>query len=208
MNGRQKNKGLLTSMAAATTPVARSSLPDMLWNWHSELGILALVATITTTVAVRDGLIWLAVLAVAVLAVMLILLSWLPARRRIIATAWCLITPHRVRVGCAQAWVQTRNGRLPVVIRTNSADYGEQVLLWCRAGITPRDLAAAREVLAVACWATDVRVLPHRRYPHLVRLEIIRNQPSRTVVPPPRRPSPEEESEESREDAGITGQRL
>jgi hypothetical protein len=64
-------------------------------------------------------------------------------------------------------------------------DYGERVRLWCPAGITAADLIAAREILAAACWATEVRVSPGIRYAHLVTLEIIRNShPERTEPTP------------------------
>jgi hypothetical protein len=64
---------------------------------------------------------------------------------------------------------------------TVPTDYGERVQLWCRAGITAADLFAARQVLAAACWATQVRVIPGVQYAHLVTLEVIRNRyPERT----------------------------
>lgn len=109
-----------------------------------------------------------------------------PSRARIIARAWCVITPHRVLTGCVNAWVQTRSGRLPVVWSVAPADFGERVRLWCPAGITAADLNAARQVLAAACWATEVRVIPGTRHSHLVTLEIIRNAyPERTGPTPP-----------------------
>jgi hypothetical protein len=43
-------------------------------------------------------------------------------------------------------------------------------------GLTAADLFAARQVLAVACWATDVRVIPSVQHAHRVTLEAIRNQ--------------------------------
>ena len=52
-------------------------------------------------------------------------LTWPPSRRRFTARAWCVITPHRVRTGCAQAWIHTRDGHLPVVLYTVPAGFGE-----------------------------------------------------------------------------------
>jgi hypothetical protein len=64
---------------------------------------------------------------------------------------------------------------------TVPTDYGERVQLWCQAGITAADLFAARPVLAAACWAAQVRVIPSVQHAHLVTLEVIRNQyPERT----------------------------
>ena len=57
------------------------------------------------------------------------------------------------------------------------AGFGERVWLWCRAGITARDLEAARDVLRAACWASDVRVVVNDRRSHIVVLEVIRRFP-------------------------------
>ena len=104
------------------------------------------------------GLIGLAAVSGAGLAAGAALLCWPPARKRIVAWAWCVITPHRVRAGCVNAWVQTRSGRLPIIWSATPTDYGERLRLWCPAGITAADLIAASEVLAAACWAAEVRV--------------------------------------------------
>ena len=82
------------------------------------------------------------------------------------------------------AWIQTRDGRLPVVLYTVPVDFGERVWLWCRAGITAGDLEAARDILRAACWASDVRVVVNDRRSHIVVLEVIRR------LPPPGRPRP------------------
>ena len=95
-----------------------------------------------------------------------------------IARAWCVITPHRIRTGCRHAWVQTRDGRLPVILYTTPAAFGERVTLWCRAGITHGDLEGARDILRAACWASDVRVVASARYAHVVVLEVIRHRPA------------------------------
>jgi hypothetical protein len=79
--------------------------------------------------------------------------------------------------------VQTRRGRLPIVMYTVPTGYGERVQLWCRAGITAADLFAARQVLAAACWATEVRIIPSVRHAHLVTLEIMRDQHSERTRP-------------------------
>jgi hypothetical protein len=107
----------------------------------------------------------------------LIARMWHWRYERITARAWCVITPHRVRTGCAQAWIHTRDGHLPAVLYTVPARFGERVWLWCRAGITARDLEAARDVLRAACWASDVRVVVNDRRSHIVVLEVIRRLP-------------------------------
>ena len=96
-------------------------------------------------------------------------LAWPASRRRLIARAWCVITPYRVRAGCRHAGVQTPDGRRPGILYTTRAAFGERVALWCRAGITAGDLQAARDVLRAACWARVV-------------LEVVRRLPA---GPPP-----------------------
>ena len=124
------------------------------------------------------GLAWLIGLAATALALLIAALCWPAARRRLIARVWCVVTPHRVRTGCAHAWVQTRDGRLPVVLYTAPAEFGERVMLWCRAGITAGDLEGARDILRAACWASDVRVVVNDRRSHIVVLEVIRRLPA------------------------------
>lgn len=166
---------LMSSLEAALREVRRPGPVELAWNWRWELGILAAVAGLAALIASEVGLIGLAVTAGAGLAASTAtVLCWPSARQWIIARVWCVITPHRVRAGCVNAWVQTRSGRLPIILATTPADYGEQVRLWLRAGLTAADLYAARDVLAAACWAKEVAVLPSARHAHLVTLEVIR----------------------------------
>jgi hypothetical protein len=181
---------VMASVEEATTSVPHASLVGVIWRWRGELSALAVVAAVATIVVIRLGPAYLAVLASITAALVVCSLRWPPSRRWIVARAWCMITPHRVRTGCLHAWIQTRSGRLPAVLWTRPAPYGERVLLWCRAGITARDLEAGREVLAAACWATDVRVYVHSRRSHLVTLAVIRHSPERPgAMPPPPWPS-------------------
>jgi hypothetical protein len=83
------------------------------------------------------------------------------------------------------AWVQTRSGKLPFILSTTPTAYGEQVRLWLRAGLTAGDLHASRDVLAAACWATEVRVVPSPSHAHLVTLEIIRIRHPERLQPTP-----------------------
>jgi hypothetical protein len=178
---RPNDPSVMSSLESAVREIRRPGPVESCWNWRWEVGILATVAGLAGFTAASFGLIGLAAAAGAGLAVSSALLYWPPARKRIAAQAWCIITPHRIRVGCVNAWVQTRRGRLPIIMYTVPADYGERVQLWCRAGITAADLFAARPVLAAACWATEIRVVPSLQHAHLVTLEVMRNQrPERT----------------------------
>jgi hypothetical protein len=115
----------------------------------------------------------LAALAVLVGAALL----WAPARRHLLARAWCIITPHRVRVGCAQAWIHSRRGKIPIVLLTTRQPFGERVHLWCRAGTSAIDFTSARPLLTAACWARDIRVTGNERFAQLMTLDVIRHLP-------------------------------
>jgi hypothetical protein len=169
---------LMSSLEMAVREARRPGPTELAWNWRWEFGILAVLAVSAGLIASEFGLLGLAVTTGAGLAASTAaLLCWAPARQWCIARAWCLITPHRVRAGCVNAWVQTRSGRLPLILATTPAAYGEQVRLWLRAGLTAADLRAAKDVLAAACWATEVRVVPSTRHAHLVTLEVVRTHP-------------------------------
>jgi len=177
---------LMSSLEAAVREARRPGPLELAWNWRWELGLLIALGALSALIATSIGLNGLAVAAGAGLAASAaVLLCWPPARRWIIAWAWCVITPHRIRAGCVNAWVQTRSGRLPIILATAPADYGEQVRLWLRAGLTTADLTAARDVLAAACWATEVRVVPSARHAHLVTLEVVRARHAERRPPTP-----------------------
>jgi hypothetical protein len=171
----RNDPSLIASLETALRPVRRPGPAELTWNWRRELGILAALAAAAGFIASSVGLLGLAVTAGAGLAASAATLLCCPsARHWVIARAWCLITPHRVRAGCASAWVQTRSGRLPFVLATKPTACGERVRLWLFAGLTAADLEAASGVLAGACWAAQVRVVPSARHAHLVTLEVIR----------------------------------
>ena len=171
---RPNDPSVMASVEAAVSSVARPGLLARLWHWRYEAGLLSGLAAVALASGYALGAVWLIALMATGLGLLAASLSWAPTRQRLIARAWCVITPHRVRTGCAHAWVQSRDGRLPVVLYTTRADFGERVTLWCRAGITAGDLLAARDILRSACWASDVRVVASARYPHIVVLEVIR----------------------------------
>jgi hypothetical protein len=188
---RRNDPSVMSSVEFAVREVRRPGPFEFCWNWRWELGTLAITAGLSAVIAASLGLIGLAVAAGAGLAATGALLRWPPARKRIVARAWCVITPHRIRVGCVNAWVQNRSGRLPIILYTTPIECGEQVQLWCRAGITAADLFAARHVLAAACWAAQVRVIPSLQHSHLVTLEVVRHDyPERAELTPQSWPFP------------------
>ncbi|HEY0717439.1 MAG TPA: hypothetical protein VGD68_07460 [Streptosporangiaceae bacterium] len=167
----RNSRRLLSQLHAALTPVRRPNILILLWRWRYEL---ALLTGLPAAVSVLIHAIGAASTVVASTALICPVALWEPARRLAVAQAWCIITPHRVRTGCAQAWIHSRSGKIPVVLFTRPQPYGESVLLWCRAGTSPRDFFPARPLLTAACWARDVGITPDERHAQLVTLHIIR----------------------------------
>src|SRR5580693_835195 len=151
---RPNDPSIMASVEAAVSTVSRPGLLGRLWHWRYELALMAVLPLAALAIGYLLGLGWL------------------------IARAWCVVTPHRVRTGCVHAWVQTRDGRLPTVLYTVPTEFGERVMLWCRAGITAGDFEGARDILRAACWASDVRVVVNDRRSHIVVLEVIRRLPA------------------------------
>lgn len=146
----------------AFVPVRRANPLVVAWRWRYELTAAAGLAAL----AGRIGPLWTVLFGLACAGSTVLA----PVRRR----AWCVVTPHRVRTGCAHAWVHSRTGRLPMVLRTRPVPGGEEVLLWLRPGMSAGDLADAAPTLAAACWARDVVVRPDPDRGHLVRLTVLR----------------------------------
>jgi len=169
--GPRDAEELLGALHHALVPTARPNPFLVLWRWRYELAVGAtiplLLAWLTFTVGADATVVITSVVTA-------LLFGWPPARHRILTQTWCVITPHRFRLACAQARIHARRGRLPAVLRCTRKSYGEQLLVSCPAGITAADLHAARAFIAGACFATDVQVAAHPTRRQLVVIAVIR----------------------------------
>jgi hypothetical protein len=154
--------------------VATPNLLVASWRWRWEIALLAGLATVLAAGITSVG-VW---PTIAVLPVITVTVTGLPPTRQLVLNrAWCIITAHRVRVGCTEAMIYSRRGKIPVIVWTAHQPFGERVLLWCRAGTSIDDFVTSRAILMTACWAQDIIVLRDIRRPHLATLNVIR-QPS------------------------------
>jgi hypothetical protein len=161
----------LVDLELALADRSRPNPLVVLWRWRYEAGALAAIV-FTGWVTARTGTAYVALtLAAGVAAGPTI---WPAARRRLAARAWCVVTPHRVRTACAQGWIHSRSGKIPIVLWTSPRPYGERVTLWCRAGTTAADLEAQQAMLAAACWAERVDIVRNAGRPQVVVLEVVR----------------------------------
>ena len=72
------------------------------------------------------------------------------------------------------AFVPSAQAALDTLLAIWPLHEGEQLLLLLRPGLTAADLEAAAPVLAAACWAREVVVVPHPTRAALVRLVVVR----------------------------------
>jgi hypothetical protein len=171
---RRNDPSVLASVETAVRMVTRPGISGLIWHWRYELVLITGPVGIALAVDWTAGATWLIATTATAMAILTAAVLWPRSRRRLAARAWCVITPHRVRTACTHAWVQSRDGRLPTLLRTTPTDFGERLLIWCRAGITAADLDAARDIISAACWAREARVIPSERHGHIVTLEVIR----------------------------------
>jgi hypothetical protein len=166
---RQTRAGLEYALGT----VARANLIVVVWRWRYELAAAAGFAApwMALDTAAAAGV------TAGLAAALAVTASVRRGRRFLAARMWCIVTPHRIRSGCAQAWIHSRYGKLPIILVTRSQPLGERVYLWCRAGISAADFSSARELLTAACMAKEVQVSRHSRYAHLVALDVIRREP-------------------------------
>ncbi|MGH3940536.1 MAG: hypothetical protein ACRDTG_18240 [Pseudonocardiaceae bacterium] len=165
-------KEVLTMLQRGLTPSARPNPLSLAWRCRYEIGLLVGLPLATAALIGAVGANWAMLILTAVTTV---LAGWPSARRRITAQAWCVVTQHRLRAGCAQAWIHNRRGRLPAVLWCSPKSYGEQIRLWCPAGVTAEHFVEARDVLASACYASDIEVIAHPKYSHLVTIGVLRH---------------------------------
>ena len=170
------NRELLKDLHQVTTPHAKANPLLVLWRWRYEIALPILVLA---------GFLAMGPVAPAMGAIPLVAILWPTARAQVWGRIRCMATAHRIRVGCIEAYVVNSKGKIPPILWCAPTPIGERVWLWCRAGITVGDLEAAREIIARACWATDIYIHPHPRSPHRVLLEVVR--PDRM----PERPIPQ-----------------
>ena len=186
MPGSAAGPGGQAGLGFPLRPPRRPGPLDLAWEWRWEAGTVSVVAFFSVLIVISLGTVGLIAAAGAGLAVVSTMMCWPPARRLIIARWWWLVTPHRIRLGCARGWVQTLDGRLPVIMSCTPADYGQRVSLWLPAGLTANRLRAASEELAAACWAAEIQVIRDPRRAHRVTLEVIRNLYLQGSLPYPR----------------------
>lgn len=170
---QQREARLRADLESIVAAAPRPSAPVLLWRWRYEIAAAMAAAGLVIMLVAALGAEW-ATISLAALAGLLSppWPAWVTER------LWCVVTPHRLRSGFVQARIQTRRGRLPVIVRTTPEPFGERVRVWCPAGISAEDFRSARDTLRAACWARDVRITRDERQSHRITLDVIRRATS------------------------------
>ena len=128
---RPGEPSVLSSVESAIREVRGPGPVEFCWNWRSELSTVAVTTGLCAFIAVSLGVVWLAAAAGAGLAAVGAMLRWPPARARLTARSWCVITPHRIlglvapTHGCRQAAAGCRSSSTPCQPATASGpNYG------------------------------------------------------------------------------------
>lgn len=89
-----------------------------------------------------------------------------------------VLLQHRLCSAFRGAALVSFSGRAPAILWTSRRPAGVRVVLSLPAGLEVADLRALREVLAAACFASDVVVERHERYADLVVLYVVTKVPA------------------------------
>ncbi|MEV0570573.1 hypothetical protein [Dactylosporangium sp. NPDC050588] len=174
--------GVVTGLALAVLVTAWPVL-RVLWWWSVEITVAVLVlGPLMWLGRVTAG--WFAALLLVVFAGAVVGVPRL--RRRVMAWAWCVVVRHRLRLCFAQflrSASRSQSGTLPLVLWARPTPTGERVWLWLRPGLDLSDLDGKAGKVAVACWASEVRVArASARYAALLRVDVTRRDPLTGVV--------------------------
>lgn len=167
--GPAGQRRLWAGLATITAPCKRPFPLTVVWRWRYELAVAVTITGAVTALLQNLGLEWGTVAATGLAA-----LLGPPWPEPVARWGWRVVTPHRLRAGFDQARIRTAHGRLPAILRTTSAPFGERVRVWCPAGISAADLQEARDVLCAACWAADIRISRDELRAHIVTVDVIR----------------------------------
>jgi hypothetical protein len=173
--------GFIAAAFVRTWPVLR-----VLWWWSFEIGAGALIV-LAPSVLAKATRPWFALTVVLVAVTACALVG--PIRRPLVAWSWCMAVRHRLRLCFAQIVRGTggvRPGTLPLILLAKPTPAGARVWLWLRPGLELADLDDKCGRIAVACWATQARVVAaSEKYAALVRVDLARRDPLRLMVGSP-----------------------
>jgi hypothetical protein len=150
------------------------SVAGIAWRWRNEIvGLLAFC--VAFGLVVEDygrRTAWLLLAAV-----LIVIAAIGPLRRFVVGRFWCAVSRHRLFATFDEAYVFNRSGKYPLILAVRRTSVGERAYVWCRAGMCSEDLEARVDDIRSSCYARDARVTRHRRWSHIVNVDIVRRDP-------------------------------
>ncbi|MFI7701742.1 hypothetical protein [Nonomuraea sp. NPDC049480] len=142
------------------------ALAGLFWRWRAEIALAGATPMVGVPLTQWTGP-WTAPLIAAAAAMCL----GLPVLRR---AATRLFVRHRFQSLCLRTSMRTPEGRMPLVVHTQSIPDGVAMLLWCRSGMSPDLFEAYIPEIKVACFAKEVTIHQSERWAHLLTIELRR----------------------------------
>lgn len=166
----------LTRLARAVGTPRRANPLLVLYRWRYEVAMAIVAPTALAELDSAVGPIW---SLLTLLALTSTLWHWPAARRFCRARLRSVLIQHRLRTAFVRARLCTVDGHPPAILWTVPKDDVVTVWVSCPAGLDPNAIATAHEMLAAACFATEVTMARHERRANLVALAV------RTELPGP-----------------------
>ena len=151
------------------------------WRWLPEL-IVAAAVVVAYVLLIGEGLPpWAAVCVVVAPVTVLLVIP--PTGRILAAWFWVDVTRHRLRTFMSENGLRNKSGRLPWLLAIYPTAVGERAWMVLVGGICVNDVEERLRSLGSTCYAREGRVTAHRRWTHLIRIDITRRDPLDSPTP-------------------------
>ncbi|MEU7832671.1 MULTISPECIES: hypothetical protein [unclassified Nonomuraea] len=164
-------------------PPTRTGLLARLWRIRTELLLIGALSLFVLTLlgATQQGRWWPFIMLTSAISAPAVTRT---GRNWVMAHFWCVASRHRLQKTCLETTMHTRAGRIPLVLWITPTRTGEKALVMTRAGISAAEFEAYAEEIAAACWARSANVYRHRKWAHLLIVEIVRREELPGAVSP------------------------
>ncbi|MEV1245028.1 hypothetical protein ACIBO2_48370 [Nonomuraea sp. NPDC050022] len=164
-------------------PPGRTGLLARLWRIRTELLLIGALSLFVLTLlgATQQGRWWPFIMLTSAISAPAVTRT---GRNWVMAHFWCVASRHRLQKTCLETTMHTRAGKIPLVLWITPTRTGEKALVMTRAGISAAEFEAYAEEIAAACWARSANVYRHRKWAHLLIVEIVRREELPGAVSP------------------------
>ena len=152
-----------------------------IWRWLPELLVVAAVVVAYVLLIGEDLPPWAAVCVVVAPVTVLLVIP--PTGRMLSAWFWVDVTRHRLRTFMSENGLRNKSGRLPWLLAIYPTAVGERAWMVLVGGICVNDVEERLRSLGSTCYAREGRVTAHRRWTHLIRIDITRRDPLDSPTP-------------------------